>query len=603
MNNGQPQAPDFIGGVAVQQVERRDWGIDMDTLLREWRTSKDYTDKATKDFPSIDQIVDGIPITTQSGAPYVGDTTLPGLVRQIPRESLQQVPLFAAVVNGTKRSIKAYIGSYILRRGVFNEDTFGKGILSTMQIGGEQALAHGYAPFMCATGTMYDEFGTTMRLLHYSDVGVEPGISDFYESGYFYVEANLTKSRVRRILKSARNNPNTTWNVPGLERLLESDPVANPYSIYQTAARQDPNQNAPTYKFVTRYETGKQSEFVTFCPQLEDEPLRVLENKSKFGYPRVLSLVIDPAPLTPWGVSRVRLASPNANLKNAFYQNVGSMLILNSKPPVLKRGRFTKPVQLKSGVVWETLDNNASVELKELSNSTLQSFPEMSRQLDQQIMNMMGKPARNTNYGNTSPGAKQSIKEEDYSVNQITNIMENFLRQYALVALDTYVSEQVSDDPEQPNIDHIILDDEAKDAINRLGEEEFVSVPDTEADPDGTLGIMTEYVPIVGDDNVIEVNWNEYYDSIKSWSVEIELSIGKQEMEEKERGDLQDTLVTMTQNANPEDTKKQQKIDQVEDRLLEKMVPDMKRQFGQSTSSPQPVENSAGDQMTTNTEQ
>jgi hypothetical protein len=31
-------------------------------------------------------------------------------------------------------------------------DTFGKGLLSTLQIGAEQALAHGYAPFFTATG-------------------------------------------------------------------------------------------------------------------------------------------------------------------------------------------------------------------------------------------------------------------------------------------------------------------------------------------------------------------------------------------------------------------------------------------------------------------
>jgi hypothetical protein len=48
---------------------------------------------------------------------------------------------------------------------------------------------------------MYNDFGTTMRLLHYTDTAPEPGITDSNESGYHYVVANLTPSRVRKILR------------------------------------------------------------------------------------------------------------------------------------------------------------------------------------------------------------------------------------------------------------------------------------------------------------------------------------------------------------------------------------------------------------------
>lgn len=544
--------------------------IDMETVISEFETASNHTKQYTTDFPALDTIVDGIPVTHESGSPYVGDTTLAGLVRQVPRLALQQLPIFGAVVNGTKNSVHAIIASFLLRDSIFNEDTFGKGLLSTMQIGAEQALTHGYAPFMTGTGSMYDEFGTTMKLLHYGDVAPEPGISDHSEAGYDYVVANLTKSRVRKILKTAKANPNTSWNVPALEKLLEAAPVVNNYSIYQGAARKDEVKGqAVTYTIVTRYETGKMGEFITFSPQIEDEPLRVIDNRSKFGFPRVNFLVIDPAALSPFGTSRVRLASPNQNLMNAYYQNVASMLILNSKPPILKRGRFTKPVQLKQGAVWETLDQNAKAELVELSNGSLQTFVPMAQQFASQIQNIFGMPSGtangNTNaqgFSKTAPGVKMQQTAQDTSTNQITNLLENFLRQYGLVALDTLLAEQTTDedDPEAPNEDILIIDDEAKNALNRL-------VPD-----------------MIGEENEYTMNWNEFYAYIKKLSVTIELSIGKDELEEKTRGDLQDTMVVLGQNADAIPGAAE-KTAEIADRLLEKAIPESKRL---STAPPAP---------------
>lgn len=590
--NQQPEPPAGVLPVPLGSGSSYD-DIDMQTLIQEWGLAKQYTENYTNDFPQLDTLVDGAPVTSQSNAPYVGDTTLAGLVRSIPRDSLQQLPIFAAKVNGSKNSVNAIIASYILRRGVFNEDTFGKGLLSTMQIGAEESLKHGYAPFMTATGQMYDNFGTTMRVLHYADVAPEPGIQDANESGCFYVIANLTKTRVKKIRDAATDNKNTSWVVEALDRLLEMQPTVNNYSIYQSDPRaQKVGDLSPTYQFVTKYTVGRKERFITFCPQIEDTPLRVINNKSKFGYPRVQFLVIDPAPLTPFGMSRVRLASPNQNLMNAYYQHIASMLILNSAPPILKRGRFTKPVQLKKNAVWEAQDQNAKAELVTIDNGALQSFSEISQHMVMQIQNMMGMPIGNIGGGNnslgfskTGPGVKMAEKFQNASTNQITNILENFLRQYALVALDTYIAEQTIEDydSEIPIEDDLILDDEAKTALNRL-------VPG-----------------MVGDDNRIKLDWNKFYNDIEDLGVEIELSITKDELEEKTREDLQDMLVTMTQNADPNDLEKQKKIREIEDRLLAKTIPESKRMDTNPSAPivppaelPPPAQTDMGNQTTMN---
>ena len=591
--------------------------VEVQEIIDDWQIAQKWRRGYTSDFVSLDNLADGVPINHQPGQTYVGDTTIAGLVRSIPRDALQQLPIFAAVVNGTKQSINAYFASWVLRKGVFNQDTFGKGLLSTAQIATQQALTHGYAAAMTATGSMFDEFGTTMRVLHYEDMDPEPGIQDFNEAGHFYAVANLTKTRVRRIRDAAKNNPNTSWNVPLLDKLLEIVPTGNNYSIYQSdPTHKKAQENAPTYTFVTKYAVGRGGKFVTFCPQVPEDALRVIGNRSKFGFPRIQGLVIDPAALSPFGTSRVRLASPWQNLMNAYLQNITAMLLLNSKPPILKRGRFTKPVQLKMGAVWEAQDQNAKAELITLDNGALAQFQPFAQQMSSQIQNIMGMPTGTVNansnsfgFSKTAPGVKMQERYQNSSLNQITNIVENFLRQYALVALDTYICEQSGEQT-------VIVDDECKNAINRIGEQNFKPTPE-----------MPEYIPLIGDDNKWTVNWDDFYrgkvkrvdmddetsevildeegaetreGGIETLSVEIELSIGKDELDEKKRGDLQDMLTVFMQNSdgNPN---MQKKIGELTDMLLEKTVPESKRLPADAAVSPMPVETSMGDQVSSNT--
>lgn len=547
MNNDSQESLQFS-----EQIQNPS-GIVMTELLAEYKLSKSYVEMYTRDFPQLDSLVDAIPLSQETDAPFVGDTTLAGLVRAIPRASLQQLPVLSCIVNGTKNSVSALIATYLLKKTAFNEDTFGKGLLSTLQIGAEQALTHGYAPFMVATGTMYADFGTSMRLLHYSDSSPEPGIQDANESAYHWVTANLTPSRVRKILKAAEANPNTTWNVPALRQVLASTPRAKSYSIYESPARQNRTgeEAGPTYEFGSRYEVGPDGTVITFCPEVTEAPLRVMENNSKWGYPRVQYLVIDPAALTPFGISRVRLASPNQNFMNIYLAQIAAMLLINSKPPILKRGRFLKPVTLTRGAVWETLDQNASADLKNMDNGALQSFVQMQQQFATQIQNIMGSTISTINNGGaagfskTGPGVKQQNDAQGMSVNQVTKILENFLRQYGLVALDTLLCEQHGDIK-------LIVDDDTKNSINQL-------------EPG-----------VVGADNKIGLNWDNFYAGIEEWSVEVTVSVSKDELDEKKRADLQDMLVVLAQNAQELGPEAQQKVKEITDMLMADKAPLLK---------------------------
>jgi hypothetical protein len=551
-------------------------------LIDEWTLEKAWVNGFTRDFPELSNLADAVALSRTKGAPMVGDVTLATSVRQIPRASIQQIPVFSVEINGTKQSVNALIGDYIVRRIVFSQDTFGKGILSTLQIGAESALTLGFQAAIAVTGSGNNDFSTSMKLIHWNDIAIERGIFDANESEGHKVRTRVTKSRLRKIRDAAKANPDTTWNVKAINELLDLGPATDVNEGYDSTPRYTSATVRATenqFDIITCYKTGPYGDVTVFAPNSETA-LRTFKSKSKFGYPRVSFLVIDPAQLTPFGVSRVRLASPAANYANIYLQSTAKMQLLNADPPVFQKGQFTTPVRMKRGALWQAIDPNADVKLQELSNSTLNQFRTVLEFVDNQIYGIMGVTSGSSS-GNgaaerTDP--KLEAQTRTLSTTQITNILENFLRQYALTALDLFVSEQ-TDGPDAEQADAetapqdvpLIIDDQCKNAINKLAENKFVPTLDP------MTGMPTPFVPPVGDDNTVMVNWDEFYDGVQTWTVDIDLSMSKDTLEEKKRADLQDMLTVMSQTANPNDPTAAMRIRDLENTLLEQTIPEAKR--------------------------
>jgi hypothetical protein len=229
---------------------------------------------------------------------------------------------------------------------------------------------------------------------------------------------------------------------------------------------------------------------------------------------------------------------------NIYYGNIAAMLLLNSKPPILQKGRFSTPVVLKQGAVWKAIDPNATAELKNMDNGALEQFTPMAEFMTGQVQNIMGRPAMSgpNSAGKTPPGVHADMQQQDTSINQVTKILENFLRQYALVALDTLLSEQ-------EGTDELIVDDDTKNSINAVRP--------------GTIGA----------DNTIEIDWERFYESIREWSVDVEVSLSQDQINDKKRADLQDMLVVLAQNAQELGPGAVQKVQEITDMLLEDQTP------------------------------
>lgn len=526
--------------------------MDLQTIQGEWERGKAWVDNFIREFPQLETLADGVSLSNQKNAPQVGTVTLANSVRQIPRESVQQIPTLSVEINGTKLSVDAIVGSFLLRRVVFTEDTFGTGILSTMQMAAQTAMTTGFVALRANVGKTFNKFSTMLETLHYNDVVIEPGVFDASNSSYYHVRTRVTKGALKSLLEAAKANPDTLWNVEALQALYDAGPQAYNYNRYNSTAKMNPGLSGEDqYDIITRYAVGPYYEICVYAPQSE-EPLMEIKSKSKFGYPRVSFLVIDPAQLSPFGISRAKLASPMANYGNIYLQSTAKMQLLNADAPIFKRGLFNSATPLRRGAVWESQDPNADIKIMELSNNTLEQFSTVMQYIDSNILATMGvsgasTPQQGAAYQN-SKSVEASSQAKSLASGQVTSIIENAIRQYALTALDLFISEQVGNTP-------LIVDDEAKDAINEIEGEGFV-----------------------GDDNTVNIDWQQYYDRIQTWTIKVDLSISPDQLADKKRSDTQDLYTVMKQTAGP-DPAANAAADQLGKELIEDTLPGVSKEI------------------------
>lgn len=545
--------------------------MDMNDIRDEWGRGKTWIDNFIRENPTLETLADGVSVSNQKGAPQVGIVTLANAVRQIPRSSAQQIPSLSCQINGTKLSVDSIVASDILRNVVLSPDTFGNGILSTIQMAMQQSLTTGFTALRANVGKIFNEFSTMLETIHYNDLVLEPGIFDASNSHYYHVRTRVTKQALKDLIAAAKLNKKTLWNVPALEAMLKAGPTAYNYNRYLPPTKQNAGLSGEDqFDFITRYGVGPYYSIDVYSPQQpdDDKPLMAIKSKSKFGYPRVSLLVIDPAQLSPFGISRARLASPMANYGNIYLQSTAKMQLLNADPPIFKRGLFTSATPLRRSAVYESVDPNADIKLMEMSNSTLEQFTSVMQYVDTSILSTMGvtgvgSPAQNSAYQN-SDAIQAQTQVKDLSSAQVTAIAENAIRQYSLTGLDLYISEQMGSSP-------YIVDDKSKDAINEIS----------------PLGVNGE--KFVGDDNTIMIDWIAFYKRIHTWTVTVDMSISPDQMADKKRADLQDAVTVAAQTTDPNDPQAVAQKNALQDELISDIAPEAAKAAAQQPATLMPV--------------
>lgn len=538
--------------------------------LTQWQKGKEFVDKAIQDFKRLDTIANAQYDGSSNKNPNIGDTTTAGIVRQIMRAAVKKLPHVQVAINGSASIIEAIICRNRVEKVLLNPTTFGKGFVNILQLAGRGSLSRGFNVFQVSSIKMFGQFGIVPKLIHFNDFAIEPGVQDGSHSRYFYIRTKMTPGRLKDIYNMERKKPKgtSTWNIPALKALLAIGPDSNgsaDYAEYVTPMEQSKLEaGVETYDIITRYHYDTATPLETISPGI-NQILRSVPNNSKFGFPRVLFLVIDPAELSPFGDSRVRLASPNQNFLMALRQNVATTWMYNSKPTMVKTGLFSGATNLKSGGVITSTDPNAKVSLLTLDTATSQQYPTISQEITKQIQNMMGmNPGQSLGAigeSKTGTGAQAQKQGIDDSIQQITNIIEEVVCQYVISGLDLYLSEQ-------DGTSTIYVDDATREDILRIN-------PDAFPDP--------------ANPNALEVNWNQLYDYIQEIDVTVDTTMSKEDWTNEKRADLQDAVTVMSQTANPNDPNDMARKKLVEDKLLDETAPELATALNNLPEQPMPT--------------
>lgn len=535
--------------------------------LAQWHLGKEFVDIAIRDFKRLDTIANAQYDGGSSKNPNIGDTTIAGIVRQIMRTAIKKMPRVSISINGSATTVEALICRNRVEKVLLNPTTFGKGFINTLQLGGRGSISRGFNVFQVSAVKLYGKFGVVPKLIHFNDFVIEPGVQEGSHSSYFYIRTKMTPGKLQDIYdrEKAKTVGQSTYNLPALLALIKTGPDSNgsaDYAMYLTPSEQAKIEtNAETFDIITRYPINTDEDICTFSPSINQE-IRSVSNKSKFGFPRTLFLVIDPAELSPFGDSRVRLASPNQNFLMALRQNVATTWLYNSKPTMVKTGLFTGATNLKSGGVITSNDTNAKVQLLTLDTATSQQYPTISAEVTKQIQTMMGmNPGQALGAigdSKTGVGAQAQKQGIDDAIQQITNIMQEFLAQYIISGLDLYLSEQDGEGV-------IYVDDATREDVLRIRPNAF---------------------PDLANPNALKVNWNQIYDYIQEIDVTVDTTMSKEDWTNEKRGDLQDAVTVMSQTTDPNDPAAVAKKNMVQDKLIDETAPELSTALDQIPDTP-----------------
>lgn len=533
--------------------------------INELRRGKTYVDRNITDFKRLDTIANAQYDGGNNKNPNVGDTTIAGIVRQIMRTAVKQMPVVGCAINGSKSISEAVICRYLVNDRVLNPASFGKGFVNIIHLGGRGALTRGFNVFQATGSMMYGEYGIVPRGVHFNDFAIEPGVQDANHSGFFWIRTKFTPSKLQGIYDAERQKPVTTWNLKALKALLDIGPDSNgetDYTEFLTPDQQNRlSLDTETFDLWTRYSINKDVPILTISESINAE-LRTMPNKSKFGYPRTLLLVIDPAELSPFGDSRVRLASPNQNFLMALRQNVATTWLYNSKPAMFRSGTFMGATELKSGGVMDAIDPNSKVTLLNLDTTTSQQYPTISQEVTKQIQTMMGmNPGQSLGAigdSKTGVGAQTQKQGIDDAIQQVASIIEEFIRQYVTTGLDMILAENSGEEI-------LYVDDETREDILR-------SNPDAFPDPENPNGL--------------KIVWEELYEKVKKIDITVDTKINKEDWTKEKRDNLQDALTVMSQTANPDDPAAQARIKTVEDKFLDETAPELSKSLRETSALP-----------------
>lgn len=443
-------------------------------ILSNQKLGAAYVGKATVGFYPIWCAINGVPLSGKidERRPYIADMSLAALTRQFPRNAIQKMPAMKAIANKLPHGAHTVILGYLLRNNVLNENIFGKSLLQKFWLAMEYAASYGfvvaYTPFRKKANT----YGAPLELVPYTDLGITPYVLDLEDAPAFYVTNWWTKQDIEN--KIAIANEDNGWIKENLEYFLSNGTPENRSSEDETDTVNlvdETDSSFEGYKVITELKRGVGDKPAEMTMVGGGKLLRRQTIKSLTGYPRMMSLVLDPDWQRPFGRSRAKLAMPYWALNTSYMRSSAYMNEYNLNPTKLIKGmRGIAKVTLEPGGSIDAGDNpDADVSPIRLESNTLMKVTELIQANTSAIQSVFGQVSGPVGMGTGSsagisraPGwAKVQEQAIDVDSNYNRRLLEDFIRQYCMNALDVIVSNETGQET-------LLLDDEALTEIKNF---------------------------------------------------------------------------------------------------------------------------------------
>lgn len=487
-----------------------------DQITSEQEAASTYMGKATAGFYPIWCAVNGIPLSGQvdDKRPYIADMALASLSRQYPRNVIQKMPAMHALANKLKHGAHTVILDYLLRNNILNENTFGKSLLQKFWLATEYAVTYGFCPAYTPFRKKGNVYGAPLELVPYSDIGLTPYVLDANESDSYYITNWWSKFDIKS--KIAVASDTNGWIKENLEYFLENSKPENRASQDKTNTINlidEADSSFERYKVITKFQRGTSDKPGKMTMVGGGKVLRQQEIKSLTGYPRLMFLVVDPDWQRPFGRSRAKLAMPYWALSTSYMRSSAYMNEYNLNPAKLIKGlRGVAKVELTPGNDIDAGDNpNAEVRPITLETNTLMQATNLIQSNTAAIQSVFGQVNGSVGFGSgkdagisRAPGwAKVQQAATDVDSNYNRRLLEDFIRQYAVNALDVIVSNYTG-------VETLLLDDEALTQIKNFE----------------IQGMVIE------NENEYQIDWDKFREGIKEIDVKVDYGSSVDESKE-----------------------------------------------------------------------
>lgn len=508
-----------------------------ENIGKKFYAAQEYTRGLVEDFPEHERIARNKPKDNKpAGLPDTTDGTTASIIRKTPKRIVQQLP------TGHIETVDD--DDWI---GVFAEFVYTNEILpyaneeydliqkswTVIERGLTFGSAAVYTPFMNHSG----RFTTDMSLVYWGDVFVQPGKKSGYACDYLFIrswwqpediEAIIDKEKqLKKAAEDRGEKYEATWDIKALESIKDFKNSKDEEGMQPHEDEQAIDSDA--IEIVTGFQRGIGGTFYTFHPSGgEKNPgeckiLRKKKNPDPRGKMPVDWFYGDLDGLNPLGRGIVELIGPLQDLIDRNMQTFEYNRLLAMRPPIVKRGSFSKRKIVLSPDAIIDLGTDAQADISPLNVDTtaITSYPELYGLKKSQLLNLVSSPdtsisaeVGNPGFGKTPTALKQQESIVSVDDNYIRKMFEAFFEHWSETAVNLYFAER-------KGIEEVQLDDKTADELRKLGKE-------------GAFDLRQ-----LSDDNILLVNYDQLNPELK---FRVDASTSKMKNDEKQ-GEILTSLI------------------------------------------------------------